>query len=132
MRTDLCRENGVDGYPQMNLYRDGQFVETFKKAREFELLTGFISDHVHPEPEPIPAPPPPPVVPDPSATTKQLIAEAFKLPEEKIYNPSGNVVSLTDKTFSDGISDGHVFVKFFAPWYCAFTCPFPECLTNKV
>jgi len=117
---DLCRENNVDGYPQMNLYRDGRFVDTYKKAREFDLITAYLDEHIQPKaeptPEPTPPPPPPPIIPDPTHDTKELIAETFKLPDEKTYNPSGNVVVLNDKLFADTVAEGHVFVKFFAPW----------------
>lgn len=102
----------------MNLYRDGQFVETFKKPREFELLTEFLADHMGPTPPPPPEPTPTPPFPVQSTPdNKELLAAKFELPEEKLYNPSGNVVVLKEQTFTNAISDGHVFVKFYAPWY---------------
>ncbi|THH32163.1 hypothetical protein EUX98_g2007 [Antrodiella citrinella] len=116
---DLCKENNVDGYPQMNLYRDGQFVDTYKKARDFDLLTAYLDEYIEPKETVEPEPTLSSSTPDlPIATldTKELIAATFKLPEEKTYNPGGNVVILNEKSFTETIADGHVFVKFYAPW----------------
>lgn len=128
-RSDLCRDNNVDGYPQMNLYRDGQFVDTYKKARDFELITAYLDEHIEPKetstPEPTPTPvPSPPVVSVPTPDTRELIAETFKLPDEKTYNSAGNVVILNEKSFTDTVAEGHVFVKFYAPWYVLSPSPF--------
>lgn len=45
---DLCNQNGVNSYPQMNLYRDGQFVETFRQSREYNLLAEYLVKHAEP------------------------------------------------------------------------------------
>ena len=103
--TDLCNENKVDGYPQMNLYKDGEFIEVFKKSREIEKLREYVSTHARRK-----APPPVALLPE----------EHIDIPiNHEVYNPSGTVVVLNEKTFSDTISKGHVFVKFFAPWHVA-------------
>ncbi|TCD69206.1 hypothetical protein EIP91_008502 [Steccherinum ochraceum] len=115
---DLCRENNVDGYPQMNFYRDGQFVDTYQKSRDFDLLTAYITEHLEPKVEPVTTTttPPPITTVDPTPETKELIEETFKLPDEKLYNPTGNVVILNEQTFPNAVADGHVFVKYYAPW----------------
>ncbi|EEB90662.1 hypothetical protein MPER_11101, partial [Moniliophthora perniciosa FA553] len=59
---DLCNDNGVTGYPQLNLYRDGEFVETFEGQREADLVREFLKKHARPDPEPeIETTAPPPV-----------------------------------------------------------------------
>ncbi|KAH8105423.1 thioredoxin-domain-containing protein [Cristinia sonorae] len=114
---DLCRDNNVDGYPQMNLYRDGEFVDTYKKSREFDLLTAYISDQLKVKPTATTESTPLlPAVTESVLDTQQLIAESFTLPDQKTYNPSGEVIALNGRTFPEVVSGGHIFVKFFAPW----------------
>ncbi|KZT13191.1 thioredoxin-domain-containing protein [Laetiporus sulphureus 93-53] len=123
---DLCRQNRVDGYPQMNLYRDGDFVEAYKQARTFEFLTEYLAKHAEPttvptptavvEPtlEPTPAPVPAPAL-QVNAPPEYRDDSRFKVPA-KDYNPKGAVLSLSDETFRSAADEGHLFVKFFAPW----------------
>ncbi|KAI0666173.1 thioredoxin-domain-containing protein [Trametes maxima] len=111
---DLCRKNGIDGYPQMNLYRNGKYVETFKKSRTIEILTAYLDAHAEPR-----APPPPPPPPAATATAEPPAIEKVEHVEEKVYkpdvNPHGTVLSLDEKTFPGAVDKGGVFVKFFAP-----------------
>ncbi|KAJ7308663.1 thioredoxin-like protein, partial [Mycena albidolilacea] len=39
----LCNAQGVKGYPQMNLYRDGDFVDTYYGSRSFDLLVTYLA-----------------------------------------------------------------------------------------
>lgn len=100
---DLCNKNKVDGYPQMNLYKDGELVEVYKQSREIELLREYISSHARRKPS-LPA-----VVTPPEDHVDIPI-------NHEVYNPSGQVVVLDEKTFGETTSKGHVFVKFYAPW----------------
>ncbi|KAJ3559890.1 hypothetical protein NM688_g64 [Phlebia brevispora] len=45
VNKDLCNANGVDAYPQLKLYRDGQFVETFEQPRELSVMRSYLEDH---------------------------------------------------------------------------------------
>lgn len=99
----------------MNLYKDGEFVVTFKGSRDHDRIADFLKEHTSvtlsvTPPEPV-APPPPPPPPEP-------IVEDPVVPEEPVlvYNPTGEVVKLTPATFTDATKEGNVFVKFFAPW----------------
>lgn len=107
LSTDLCSKNKVTGYPQMNLYKDGQFVETFKQGRDLDILQKYLADHAEPT-----TPLSPPV---PEATDGVKLEEVPAVPV-KVYNPSGSVTVLNEKTFADAIQEGHVFVKYYAPW----------------
>ena len=107
---DLCAKNKVDGYPQMNLYKDGEFVETFNQPRELDLLQAYLSEHAEPT-----------VVPAPPATITEAVREE-EVPVQapvKQYNLEGTVTSLDDRTFQQAIDEGHVFIKFYAPWCVA-------------
>ncbi|KAG6329791.1 hypothetical protein ID866_9299 [Astraeus odoratus] len=122
LNGDLCSAKGVTGYPQMNLYRDGEFVEMFKGNREFQLLVDYLVEHA--EPKPTPAPEPEPVVgeeepvveptPEPIATPEP---EPLHVQTPRVdFNPAGEVAMLNAQTFDRFLADGPVFVKFFAPW----------------
>lgn len=100
--VDLCSANNVKGYPQLNIYNNGDFVETFKGARDVERLTEFIKRHA-PTP-PLPTPP----VPETVLEETNYVANP---------NPSGSVLVLDESNFQSTIEEGPVFVKFFAPWF---------------
>ncbi|KIK54363.1 hypothetical protein GYMLUDRAFT_48733 [Collybiopsis luxurians FD-317 M1] len=96
---DLCNANGVKGYPQMNIYKDGEFVETFKGARELPRLTEFLKRHA-------------PVTP-----TEEPEDEETELETPGTNpNPTGSVIVLDDSNFDNVLSEGPAFVKFYAPW----------------
>ncbi|KAI0314733.1 thioredoxin-domain-containing protein [Amylostereum chailletii] len=111
---DLCTAHGVNGYPQMNLYKDGELLSKFSGVRTRERLTTFIADHssvvlvgedAAPS-DPLPAPPKVDSAP-PKVESAPLKADV---------NPDGKVVVLTPQTFKAVVGAGDVFVKFYAPW----------------
>jgi len=118
--SDLCSEKGVTGYPQINLYHNGDFVDTFKATRTFDILVEYLVKHAEPtgipvqdaiiEEKPLVEPTPePPSTPTP---------EPVHPPSPPIVlNPAGEVNSLTEQTFERFLSEGPAFIKFFAPWY---------------
>lgn len=115
LNGDLCTENGVTGYPQMNLYRNGQFVETFTKDRDFDILVDFLLARAEPTANSLPSPT--------AVEQKEMAAEIVPVDEESVIqvaqaesNPSGEVISLTSETFDDFVAQAPTFVKFFAPW----------------
>ena len=93
---DKCKELEVTGWPQLNVYRNGEFVDSFRKARELDLLTNFLDQYIDTKAHP----------------TSPL---APKVPT-RILNPEGKVLELDERNFSNEIKHGGVFVKFFAPW----------------
>ena len=118
---DLCNEHKVTGYPQMNLYKSGEYVEKFTGAREWERLVNFIEGHReksthegHNDND----------VDLPEELPKIVKAEG---PTHEDSNPTssrnknGLVVSLNSGNFIEVLNEGPVFVKFYAPWYVRFT-----------
>jgi thioredoxin domain-containing protein 5 len=97
----------VKGYPQLNLYRNGEFVEKYRKPRDFSLLLEYIALHAEKTAEP--------AEPNPVETTPANNSPELTTPR-KDYNPDGTVVSLDPKTFDAALVDGPIFIKFFAPW----------------
>lgn len=124
---DLCNDNGVGGYPQMNLYRDGEFVDTYHEDREFHLLLEYLGAHAEstgtqstqtPEEVNMPTPAPSPTeqeatpTPTPSPTPDRLVVQAPRTDA----NPSGTVIPLDVQSFDAFLAQGPAFIKFFAPW----------------
>ena len=79
--TDLCSKNGVSGYPQLNLYRDGAFVDTFRKPRELELLVEYLHDHAEHTTKPLPTPPPPAIT---SAPKEEVVVTPPPPPANRV------------------------------------------------
>ncbi|KAJ6595666.1 protein disulfide isomerase [Mycena vulgaris] len=90
---DLCDANGIKGYPQMNLYRDGEFVEKYKGNRDFDLLTDYLAKNAQ-KPKAL-SPSPPATIP---------------------LNPKGEVSVLNPDNFHTTLEHGPAFIKFYAPW----------------
>ncbi|KAK7051384.1 hypothetical protein VNI00_004884 [Paramarasmius palmivorus] len=101
---DLCNANNVDGYPQMNLYVDGEFQTKFEGRREPEILRKFLKKHARP--------PTPPEAEEQTTTT--TTTPPAKPPPT--LNLDGTVLPLTPNTFTSTLSLGPAFVKFYAPW----------------
>lgn len=115
----------------MNLYHDGEFVEQFKGARDFDRLVDFL-DRLVPAPTASEAAGTPtkeeakveetPIVPEPKKEITEPSPPAAPAPvEEDIWpkpNADGVVLPFTSSTFSTYLNSQHypVFVKFFAPW----------------
>ncbi|KAG1875422.1 thioredoxin-like protein [Suillus subalutaceus] len=115
LNGDLCTENGVTGYPQMNLYRNGQFVETFTNDRDFDILVDFLLPHAEPTAISLSSPT--------AVEQEEMAAEIVPVGENSVVqvsqaesNPLGEVISLTSETFDDFVAQAPTFVKFFAPW----------------
>lgn len=45
----LCFAEGVDGFPSINLYKDGKFVDNYDNSRNFKLVDEFINAYRTPE-----------------------------------------------------------------------------------
>lgn len=113
MSSDLCTRNKVDGYPQMNLYRDGVLLETYQESRDFDTLSRYLASHAVPTSTHG-------TISSPS-TTSATDAEYHEILElllktGTIHNSFGSVQSLDESNFRKVIDEGKVFVKFFAPW----------------
>ncbi|EIW81988.1 thioredoxin-domain-containing protein [Coniophora puteana RWD-64-598 SS2] len=143
LNGDLCADNGIKGYPQLNLYKDGQFVKTYRKDRELNLLVEFLDGYAEqtgspdelaivipptdtpaadtaavPESDPVPAS-------SAAAEADGAVAPTSTLPPavrvqtpqgRSNANPKGEVVALTPATFDAFRAQGPMFVKFYAPW----------------
>lgn len=96
VQLDKCHELKVAGWPQLNIYKDGEFVDTFTDSRELELLKKYLDKYLVTET----LPPPPPAQKKPT----------------RIMNPEGKVLELDERNFSNEVKEGGVFIKFFAPW----------------
>ncbi|KAJ8495555.1 hypothetical protein ONZ51_g1629 [Trametes cubensis] len=110
----LCDKNGIVGYPQINLYRNGQFVEMFKQALTIERLTEYLdANAATPVPPGVSTSNPAPIAIGLEADVS-VIEGGAKL--SKGGKSTGGVVSLDEETFKEAVDEGDVFVKFFLPW----------------
>jgi len=41
--VDLCDKQNINGYPTLNLYHEGKFVEEFLASRDYENIAEFIT-----------------------------------------------------------------------------------------
>lgn len=92
----------------MNLYHDGVFQLKFEGVRSHERVVDFIKQHTEVSEPSRDAPPP------------ELPEHDLQTPHSE-RNPHGEVLALTPETFSSVVTNGDIFVKFFAPW-CVFLC----------
>ncbi|KIM79468.1 hypothetical protein PILCRDRAFT_823363 [Piloderma croceum F 1598] len=117
---DLCEENKVKYFPQLNLYRNGEFVDTFEGVREYDALLEYMNKHAEPTSTLTPTPQAPPSATSPSTVelptvTKSVEVLHVQTPRADV-NPSGSVLELGPHNFQDVVDQGPVFVKYFAPW----------------
>ena len=124
---DLCEENKIKYFPQLNLYRNGEFVDTFGGAREYDALLEYINKHVEPTSTSIPTSTPqtPPSVTRPTTVEVPTMTKPVEVLHVQTsradVNPSGSVLELGPHNFQDVVDQGPVFVKYFAPWFVLMT-----------
>ncbi|KAF7360638.1 Protein disulfide isomerase [Mycena venus] len=92
---DLCNANSVKGYPQMNLFRDGAFVEVYRGSRDFNLLTTYLAKHAPTQ--------------DPWLSVTPM-HRPDSISQGDIKSP------LTQHNFNDTIANGFWFVQYYTPW----------------
>ncbi|KIL63362.1 hypothetical protein M378DRAFT_164675 [Amanita muscaria Koide BX008] len=114
---DLCNENGVTGYPTITLYHSGHVVKEFDGNRELSNLKSFLHEHISPPSSSSP------IEADLEHSEEKIdgaeTESNFESPHSHpmaALNPHGKVLSLTSSTFQTTLSQGPMFIKFFAPW----------------
>ena len=83
----------------MVIYEDGRKVEEFRANRELDTLKEFMKKHVKVEEK-----------------ANVVDTEIPKQAPKPLLDPQGEVLPLTTDTFSEALSKGPAFVKFYAPW----------------
>ncbi len=96
----------------MNLYKDGEFVEKWRQARDIEKLREYLSKHAEPTKKAV-------AVETASLTDDDVLLEAMQPEPGKEHNPTGTLLVLDESNFEKTIQEGHVFIKFYAPWCVA-------------
>ncbi|CAG8688571.1 17851_t:CDS:10, partial [Dentiscutata erythropus] len=125
LNGDFCNLHDVQGYPSLNLYKNGAKIDSYLRARDFDTLSEYIKKKAEEEYEPKTN----------DNTDILIVPEEDEINEELIPpNPSGTVVSLTSNNFDELTKSGPWFVKFFAPWcgHCKNLAPTWEELGHKL
>jgi hypothetical protein len=47
--SDLCNAQNITGYPQLNLYKKGARVDTFRHPREHDVLFNYLAENADPK-----------------------------------------------------------------------------------
>ncbi|CAG8674538.1 17326_t:CDS:2, partial [Cetraspora pellucida] len=109
LNGDLCELHKVEGYPTLNLYKNGVKIDGYLRARDFNSLLDYTKTKSEEEYD---------SKPSDDNTNVAITPEEVDIPEVDFSppNPSGSVVSLTSINFDDLTKSSPWFVKFFAPW----------------
>ncbi|KAJ6562552.1 thioredoxin-like protein [Mycena capillaripes] len=98
----LCEANNVIGYPQLNLYRDGEFVDKFKGSRDLDLLIEYLAKST---------------VPPTGQPSKPVLKPVLKPSEEVVAIAHGFIEpTLTQEDFKATTAKGVWFVQYYTPW----------------
>ncbi|BFZ11289.1 hypothetical protein BsWGS_14328 [Bradybaena similaris] len=95
----ICKQYGIDGYPTLLWFKDGEKIEQYQGPRTHEALKQYVSDRLQ------------------DGAREQHGHDEIGAPEPgHDAHSTGTVKDLTDESFKSEISSGLHFVKFFAPW----------------
>ncbi|CAE6396609.1 unnamed protein product [Rhizoctonia solani] len=94
---NLCNSNQVTGYPQVMLFKEGKKIEEYSGDRTYDDLSSWVDKRV-------------------ADYAQSSTSTLSSTPSTTNLNPNGDVLVLTPETFGKSLSDGPIFIKFYAPW----------------
>ncbi|KAM3587224.1 hypothetical protein VKS41_002260 [Umbelopsis sp. WA50703] len=105
---DLCHAHKITGYPTIQLYSNGQYIENYAGSREFDVLSAYIL-----------------------TAAEKHASSAANMPDQKPddvgVNPTGKVVQLTADTFDSKVARGKEpwWIQMYTPWckHCSQLAP---------
>lgn len=100
---DLCNDHNVKGYPTVQLYVNGEFIEDYAGARDLDTVAAYIVKVADEHAPAVADMPRPKSIPVPA-------------------NPDGKVIQLTPASYESRVvgSDKQWFIQMYTPWcrYC--------------
>ncbi|KAJ1718270.1 hypothetical protein LPJ53_006597, partial [Coemansia erecta] len=142
----VCEANHVDGYPTVNLFVKGVYIEEMYARYKYQSMKDYTLELIKRINANEFEKPAPPVVNNDNrdwddaddtaaaaaATTDSSVKEKTPMKEQEQkqdepvaaaedeplpnYNPDGEVVALTVQNFAERTASGPWFIKFYAPW----------------
>lgn len=101
---DLCADNDVKGYPQIDLYIDGQRISEYKLDRNYDFVRKWIEEEANKYARTIVL-----GTDEEGDTTENATPVA-------VPNTKGKVVEVSPQELRKVKEEGPVFVDFYAPW----------------
>lgn len=100
----MCNEHNIKGYPTIQLYSNGQFIENYAQQRDFDVMSAYII-----------------------AAAEEHASPASNIPNQNLadigVNPIGKVTQLTAETFDSQVARSKEpwILQMYTPWckYCS-------------
>ncbi|KAF9092549.1 hypothetical protein BGX23_004182 [Mortierella sp. AD031] len=112
LEGDVCDDNDVNSYPNMQLFREGKSVHLYKGGRSIEELTDFVS-----------------------TKAQEYEVKASNTNTNTNTNSVGKVIVLDSKNYETSLKNGEPWlVEYYAPWcgHCKALAPTYEELAKEL
>ncbi|KAF9934211.1 hypothetical protein FBU30_002904 [Linnemannia zychae] len=117
LEGDVCDDNDVHSYPNMQLFHQGKSVHLYQGGRSIEDLTNFVNSKAD------------------EYETKAFSDNSNSNAAPSTINTQGKVIVLDNKNYENSLRNGEPWlVEYYAPWcgHCKALAPTYEELANEL